>query len=66
MMFQLHRKSLKVVLKMHMKKTKVMLNNFIQKNLIKLHDNLIECAQNYIYLRYKIFSCSDHEKEIRK
>ena len=39
---------------MIMKKTKIMSNNYIADHGIKIHDKVIECVQDYIYLRQKI------------
>ena len=60
------RESQKVDTKMNMKKTKVLFNNFIRDHEIKIHDDVIECFQNYIYLGQKISVFPSHEKEIKR
>ena len=47
---------------MNMKKVKLMFNNYIIDHKIKIDDEVIGCAQIYIYLEQKIGACLDHEK----
>ena len=66
MILQLHRESHKVCLKMNMNKTKVMFNNYILCYEIEIDDEVIECVQEYTYLRQRLGVCPDHEKKIKR
>ena len=51
---------------MNVKKTKLIFKNFIQDHEIKIHDEVMKCFQDYIYLRQNIGAFPDSEKEIER
>ena len=42
--------------------SKVKFNNYIPDHEIKIHDEVIDCFQDYINLGQEIGACTDHEK----
>ena len=66
MILELHKNSQKVRLKMIMKESMVIFKNYILHHEIRIDNEVLECAQEYIYLGQNIGACPNYGTEIKR